>query len=325
LIGSAFLSTWFPVDASTHAEGVDSAFFGIGAVSIAILVVVVGLAIALMMSHLRKPGDPDRVPAGSLSKPLLGLWVLGALALIGFVFTVGVPGFLDQQVAPYGAYEITVNAREGAWGFTYPNGHESDTLRVSVNKPVRLTMTSADVAQTISVPELRLQQAILPGVMTHAWFETTQPGVFPIHTGAYSAATHDSLKTAVLSLTAAEFAAWMATVEDIFVGRTLAEVGELLYNRQGCAVCHSLDGSAIIGPTFQNVYGFEFLTTDGSTIVADDAYIKESILNPNASIIDGFLPVMTSYDGILGDREIEAITAFLKTLSERGDTAAQEN
>ncbi|MFT5233454.1 MAG: cytochrome c oxidase subunit 2 [Candidatus Krumholzibacteriia bacterium] len=323
MIGSAFLSTWFPTDASTHATGVDSAFFSIGAVAIIVLVVLFGLAVVVTLTHLRKSSDPERVPAGGLNLPLLGIWVVGSLAIAGFVFTIGLPGFLDQSVAPYGAYNITVNARQGAWGFTYPNGHESDTLRVKVDTPVRLTLNSADVAQTISVPELRLQQAILPGTPTEAWFEATAPGVFPIHSGAYSAATHDSLKTAVLSLTPDEFKAWLASVEDIFVGRTLAEVGELLYTSQGCAVCHSLDGSTVIGPSFKDVYGFEFLTTDGTTVLADDAYIKESILDPNASIIDGYLPVMTPYAGILGDREIEAITAFMKTLSERGDTALE--
>jgi len=140
LIGSAFLSTWFPTDASTFADGVDGAFFGIGAVAIVVLVVVVGLTMAVALTHLRKSGDPERLPAGRLNLPLLGVWVLGSLAIAGFVFTIGLPGFLDQNVAPYGAYNITVNARQGAWGFTYPNGHESDTLRVKVDTPVRLIL-----------------------------------------------------------------------------------------------------------------------------------------------------------------------------------------
>jgi cytochrome c oxidase subunit 2 len=104
----------------------------------------------------------------------------------------------------------------------------------------------------------------------------------------------------------------------------MAEVGELLYTKQGCAVCHSLDGTKLVGPSFKNVYGFEFLTTTGETVVADEAYIKESILTPNASVVAGYQPVMTPYAGILDDREIEAITAFLMTQSERGAVAEME-
>jgi cytochrome c oxidase subunit 2 len=98
----------------------------------------------------------------------------------------------------------------------------------------------------------------------------------------------------------------------------------MLYNRQGCKACHSLDGSKLVGPSLKDVYGYEFLLADGQTVLADDAFIKESILEPNATVIDGYQPVMTPYAGILGDREIEAIIEFLKTISDRGNAPGQE-
>ena len=324
MIGSVNLSAWFPEWASTFAPDVDVVFFDLYIAGAVLLVGTVGVAMVFMRTFGRKAGDPEQLPATGTNKILLGVWVLGSLLLAGFAFQGGLRGFVDQNVAPYGAFPVNVTAREGAWKFTYPDGSVVDTLRVPVGQPVQLAMTTEDISQNFSIPALRVQQAILPGRTTHAWFKTTVPGTFAIHTSAFSVPTQDSLATALLSLPAAEFAAWQAAIGDIFVGRTLPEVGELLYNQQGCKACHSLDGSKLVGPSLKNVYGFEFLTTTGQTIVADDAYIKESILTPNASIIDGFQPVMTPFAGKLGDKEIEAITEFLKTISDRGAVAGQE-
>ncbi len=324
MIGSANLTTWFPDWASTFAPDVDVPFFDLYIIATVILVLTVGLTVVFMRSFMRKEGDPEQVPAGSLNKLLLGVWVLGAIALSGFTFVSGLQGLVDQSVAPYGAYEIGVTAREGVWDFTYPDGHVADTLRVAVDQPVRLAMTSEDVSHSLSIPAMRVQQAILPGSTSMAWFEAIHAGTYPIHSGSFSALTQDSLATAVVSLPREEFEAWLAAVGDIFVGRTLPEVGQLLYNRQGCKACHSLDGSTLVGPSLKNVYGYEFKTTEGQTVLADDAFIKESILEPNATVIEGYQPVMTPYAGILSDREIEAITEFLKTISDRGNAGGQE-
>ncbi|MCB1184382.1 c-type cytochrome [bacterium] len=328
MIGSANTTAWFPEGASTHAAGVDGAFLGIYVLAICALVVTAGLAMVFVRTFLRRDGDPERMPAGSNNKLWLGLWVLGAVLLAGFAFQSGLPAFVDQNVAPYGAYTVGVTAREGAWDFTYPNGHVADTLRVEVGRPTRLVMTSADVAQGMAIPALRVQQTIFPGRTTEAWFEATAAGDFPIYSDASSVATQDSLTARLLSLSTTDFQAWLATVEDIFAGRTLAEVGELLYTKQGCMACHTLNGAPLVGPSFQNIYGHEVESTDGRKAVVDAAYIKESILTPNAFVVAGFQPVMTPYAGKLDDREIEAITEFLKSLSDHvepaGDAAADE-
>jgi cytochrome c oxidase subunit 2 len=304
---------------------VDVPFYELYVASALVLVLTVGLAVVFLRMFLRKEGDPERVPAGSLNRPLLGIWVLGAVALAGYALWSGLAGLVGQSVAPYGAYNVQVTAREGAWRFTYPEGSVSDTLRVAVGRPVRLSLTTADVSHNLLIPALRVQQPILPGRTTEAWFETTHTGTFPIHSGTFSQLTQDSVRTAVMSLAPAEFDAWRAAVGDIFVGRTLPEVGALLYERNGCKACHSLDGSRLVGPSLKNVYGFEFLTTSGQTVLVDDAYVKESILTPNVSVIDGYPPVMTPFAGVLDDRRIEAITEFLKTISDRGTVGGQED
>ena len=124
------------------------------------------------------------------------------------------------------------------------------------------------------------------------------------------------MQTVMISHSPAEFEEWLMTVSDIFAGRTYAEVGELLYNRLGCKACHTLDGTKLVGPSFKDVYGNTFETREGQTITVDAAYVKESILTPNVSVIAGYEPVMTPYEGKVSDKEIEAITAWLRTLSQ---------
>jgi cytochrome c oxidase subunit 2 len=318
LIGSANTSTWFPEAVSTHAHSVDGLTFGIYVAAVFALILFAGLALIYMFMFPRQDGDQKGEAGRRLNPILLGLWLLGAVGLGLFAFIGGIPGFVDQTVAPFDSYRIHVTARQGDWDFTYPGGHVADTLTVAVGRPVHLSLNSEDVPHSLAIPALRLNQAILPGRSTEAWFEATRPGTFVLQSNLYSGAGYDSLTTAFIALEAQEFEKWLADVSDIFIGRTLPEVGELLYSRLGCMACHSIDGSKLVGPTFKDMYGYEFDTVEGVRITVDDAYVKESILTPNVSVIAGYPPVMTPYAGLIDDREIEAITAWLKTLSDKG-------
>jgi len=318
LIGSANSSTWFPEAASTHAQNVDGLFFGIYVAAVFALFLFAGLALVYFYLFRRQGEDQKGQQGGRLNPVLLGLWLLGALGLGLFAYIGGIPGFVDQAVAPYDAYRIHATARQGDWDFAYPNGHVADTLMVAVGRPVHLTLVSEDVSHSLAIPALRVNQAIVPGRNTDAWFEATKPGTFRLQSNIYSGAGFDSMATSFIALESQEFEKWLADVSDIFIGRTLPEVGEILYNRLGCKACHTIDGTQLVGPSFKDVYGFEFDTVEGVRVTVDDAYIKESILTPNVSVIAGFQPVMTPYAGLVDDREIEAITAWLRTLSSKG-------
>jgi len=325
LIGSAILATWFPDAASTHAPGVDGPFYWIYILAVMALFLFAGLAVIYMRLYRRQDRNQLGAPVGRLNPVFLGVWVLSALALAVFAFVVGFPGFIDQTVAPYGSYGIEVTARQWSWDFTYPNGHVADTLHVAAGRPVRLDMNSEDVEHGLSIPAVRVNQAIIPGRASEAWFEATLPGTYDLHGSIFSGDSLTSMNSALVVHDNAEFLAWLDAVSDIFKGRTMVEVGELLYSRHGCAVCHTIDGTKLVGPSFLNMYGYEFDTVEGTRIKVDQVYVKESILTPNASVIAGFQPVMTPYEGVLDDREIEAITAWLDSMSDKGgDTAVSE-
>lgn len=325
-LGAQGLSSWFPEAASEHAGGVDGAFLGILAAAAFAVVLVVGLAMTFIRRFSRSDDTETGVDTGRLSYPLMGVFVLGAVALAGFSFYVGMDGFLDRTVAPYGAYEIDVTARQWDWDFTYPNGYVADTLHVAVGQPVKLVLKTEDVTHGLSVPAMRLSKTVLPGLDAETWFEATVADTFTLRSNRYSGEGYSTMQTALIAHGDGDFQAWLTAVSDIFAGRTLEEVGELLYSTKGCKACHSLDGSKLVGPSFKDVYGNTFDTREGVQVTVDDAYVKESILAPNVSVIAGYEPVMTPYEGNITDREIEAITAWLKTLSVHtpADAAGQE-
>ena len=325
LIGAAMTSSWLPEAASTHARGVDSVFYGIYAAAAVALMVGVGLALVYFRIYRRQDRDQLGSVSSGPNRLLLAAWVLGALGLAWFTYTAGIPGFVAQRVAPFDAYRIHVTARQGGWEFAYPNGHMTDTLTVQAGRPVALTMTSADVTHSLSIPAMRVHQAILPGRTTSAWFEATTPGKYDLHSNIYSGDDFTKMVTLLEVLDAAGFGRWLASVEDIFAGRTLPEVGELLYTRLGCMACHTLTGDKLIGPSFLDLYGFEFTDVNGAAYTVDDEHVRQSLLDPNALVRAEYAPVMTPFAGLVGDPEIEAITIWLKTLSSKGGTAEADS
>ncbi len=312
------MSAWFPPDASFLASEMDRAFFGIYVAAAFAVVLVVGLAFVYIMQYRRKDEGDKAFPTGKANILFQTIWVLAAVGLAVYAFGLDFCGYMDRQVAPGNALQIQVTARQWDFDFAYPNGYVADTLHVVVGQPVQLNIHSEDVIHSLTIPALRLNQAALPGQQTTAWFQADRPDTYDVRSNIYSGDGFPEMQTALVTHTAADYKAWMATVTDIFAGKTMEEVGELLYNKQGCKACHSLDGSKLVGPSFKDLYGNTFDTKEGVRIVADDAYIKESILTPNVSVIAGFEPVMTPYAGKLDDKEIEAITAWLKSMSQFG-------
>ncbi|MEN8008448.1 MAG: cytochrome c oxidase subunit II [Candidatus Krumholzibacteriota bacterium] len=318
MIGSAILATWFPEAASTHAAGVDEPFYWIYIAAVLALFLFVGLAAIFLWIFRRQDRNQLGAETGRLNPVFLGLWILGALGLAVFAFVAGFPGFIDQNAAPYGAYGIDVTARQWGWDFVYPNGHVADTLHVATGTPVHLTLGTEDVEHGLSIPAMRVNQAVIPGSQSETWFEATTAGTYQLRGSIFDGDGFSSMNSALVVHEPQDFVAWMNEVSDIFKGRTMPEVGELLYTRLGCMACHTTNGQKLVGPTFLDMYGFEFDTVEGTRITVDDAYIRESILEPNVSVIAGFQPVMTPFAGLVTDQEIEAITAWLKTLSSKG-------
>lgn len=158
---------------------------------------------------------------------------------------------------------------------------------------------------------------VLPNRYTLTWFEATQTGVYDLLCTEFCGSGHSEMLGTVTVLTDDEYLAWAESVsDDANADVPLDELGEKLYTTKACVTCHSIDGTTGVGPTLKNVYNHEVELEDGSKVLADENYLRQSILEPQADIVKGFQPVMPTYQGLLKDREVDALITYIKSISE---------
>jgi cytochrome c oxidase subunit 2 len=306
---------WLPEEGSTTAGEVDWIFNFILAISVFFFALIVILTVYFLLRYRRRAGvEAEKTAHGSV--PLELTWTVIPTILVIVIFYFGFTGYMDMKVAPEGAYEIQVTGQKWQWFFTYPNGHVEGNLHVPVDEPVKLVMTSEDVIHSLYIPAFRTKMDLVPGRYTTTWFEATKPGTYVLFCAEYCGTGHSDMGALVIVHPPGEFEAWLADAGNIVDRMSPSQAGELLYNTRGCKQCHSIDGSAGIGPTFKGVFGHSYPMKDGEQVTADENYIRESILDPQAKIVAGFDPVMPTYKGKLKDNEITAIIEFIKTLKE---------
>ncbi len=285
----------------------------------------------------RRKGPNDKVSTIHGNHTLEVVWTVVPTILCLIIFWVGMEVWDDMRTMPEDALEVKVNARKWAWTFTYsdPKGeYIFDTpegevkldgkvvpgeLYVPVGQKVKFTMTSEDVIHSMYVPEFRVKEDIVPSLYTYLWFQADKPGVYNIFCTEYCGDDHSGMLGKVHVL---DMATWERFVRDQPLDprdkkRVGAELGEYLYVQNNCKGCHTADGSKSVGPTFKNLIGRSELMEGDSTLVVDENYIRESILVPKAKIVKGYPSnQMTSFEGILSDKDIDAIIDYMKTLSE---------
>jgi cytochrome c oxidase subunit 2 len=279
---------------------------------VVLFVLVVGAMLYLAYRYRRR--SPEDRPTLVHENPIVEIsWVVIPTILVLIVFTWGFKGYVKQAVAPPNAYEIQAEAWQWNWLFEYPNGTQTDTLYVPVDRPVRVNMSSRDVLHSFYIPAFRVKHDVLPNRYTSVWFEATKPGTYEIFCTEYCGTQHSGMNKYVKAVSQQEFNDWLeagGAADDL----PLPEYGEILYKQQGCNSCHSIDGSRIVGPTFKGLYGLEHAMADGEMVVADDNYLRESIVAPGAKIVEGYPNIMpASYDE-LTERQLSALIAYIEAL-----------
>ncbi len=307
-------SFWLPPKSSTVAPAVDAVFNVIYWVSVVFFVLIVVTMVVFLFKYRRRPGVEPK-PAPSHNTVLELTWSGLPLLLVIAIFYLSYRVYLDMVTPPQNAYEVVVTAQKWSWSFTYPNGYIDPELHVPVDKPVRLVMTSEDVIHSLFVPAFRIKMDVVPGRYTKAWFQATEPGEYVIFCTEYCGTGHSDMLSQVVVHPPGEFETWLADASNFLATMPPHEAGEKLVTARGCPQCHSADGSAGIGPTFQDLYGKTHALADGSMITVDENYVRESILEPMAKVVAGYEPVMPTYQGRLEDDEILAIIAYLKVLA----------
>lgn len=308
----AEVSSWMP-RASTAAEQVDWVFGLILGICMVFAIGIFGALVVFVVRYRRR----DRSPATRATHHNTWLelaWTIIPAILLAVIFVAGLTGFIQLSTPPEGAYEIKVNGKKWVWAFQYENGYIDDTLHVPVDRPVILTMTSDDVIHSMYIPAFRLKRDVIPGRYTKLWFEATEAGTFDLFCAEYCGTKHSDMISTVTVHPPGEFDRWLATASNFLETMSPAEAGRTLYKRRGCAQCHSVDGSRMVGPSFYQSFGTTAGLDDGTSVTVNENYIRESILEPQTKARAGYQKVMPTYQGQLKDAEIDAIIEYIKTL-----------
>lgn len=322
-----------PEQASTVAQEIDTLhYFVIITTMLGATVVALMAAIFILRYREREDGSERNRTQHWEMGTTLKVGLFGMLILL-FVWWwwLGIQQYMRIQVAPKETDEIYVVAKQWMFKFSYPEGNSSvHTLYVPAGRPIKLIMTSRDVIHDFYVPEFRVKQDIVPGLYTTVWFEAPEPGTYDILCAEFCGTGHSEMRGSVVVLPPARYAAWLegttdrdaATVERAELARQpakgleLVDVGRAVAVEHGCLRCHTTDGTPHIGPSFANLYGTIVPLADGGTILADEAYLTQSMMDPLAHVHRGYQPIMPSYKGLLQAPEVAALLELMKALRE---------
>jgi len=219
--------------------------------------------------------------------------------------------FRAYSQPPPNAIGIYVLGKQWMWKIQYPGGQrEINELHVPVGRPVELTLASEDVIHSFYIPAFRLKHDAVPGSYQTFWFEATTPGRYRIYCAEYCGTDHSQMKGWVTVMEPAAYQSWLSNGN-----RSAVEQGQALFTQFGCVTCH-VENAQGRCPSLRNVYGRPVQLEDGRTVTADDAYVRESILHPNAKIVKGYKPdVMPVFDGQVSEEDLVQLLVYVKSLS----------
>jgi len=303
-----------PPARSTLASETDALFHFINVTSI-ILLVGITFAILYFAWKYRRKSEDDVTPVITHNNKLEITWSVIPLIMVMIVFGWGFSGYMNLVTPPDDAYEIRVEGASWNWRFFYDNGAVSvNELNVPVDRPIKLIMSSTDVIHSFYVPDFRVKRDVLPNRYSSIWFEATETGQSVIFCTEYCGEQHSNMDGMVNVMSQDEFDTWLESGNAVDESIPPAERGEALVSQNGCNACHSVDGSSGVGPSFAGLWGSERTFQNAEPVTADENYIRESILESNAKILEGYDPVMPSYQGVINDQQIGDIIEYIKTL-----------
>ncbi len=281
-----------------------------------ILASLIALTIAVLIIYFGvkyRRRSEDEIPEQRVGSIRLELaWTVIPLGAALFFFVWGANVYLKDAQPPDNTTDITVVAKQWMWEFQHAEGQrEINVVHVPIGRPIKFTMISQDVIHSLFIPDFRVKQDVLPGRYTTVWFQATTPGRFHLFCTQYCGTGHADMTAWVIAMPPAEFEAWL---QGGSAAESPATTGAQLFQRYGCNSCHRSDvpGRA---PNLEGIYGKPVQLQGGGTVIADDAYLHESIINPTAKIVAGYQPIMPSFQGQLSEDQILQIIAYIKSLS----------
>jgi cytochrome c oxidase subunit 2 len=298
----------------TTTEAVDKAFYVIFGISgVALLGITV--AVVYLAWRYNRKRQPLPISQKDHNIWLEITWTIIPSILVMVMFWYGWEGYLSLRRIPDNAIPVKASARMWSWLFTYENGKTSDKLYVPVGEPVKVRLVAEDVLHSFYVPAFRVKRDCVPGMDNYVWFVAEQPGSYDVFCAEYCGVAHSQMVTTVEAIPAPEFAAWLSAKPAV------VDVGRELLQKHGCLGCHSMDGTRMVGPSFQGIGGRQVTVTSNGetrTLITDRGYLEKSIIDPGADIVEGYPPAMPAYDGRIPNEELSGIVDYLMGLKADG-------
>jgi cytochrome c oxidase subunit II len=300
----------FPERASTIAGRVDALYFFLIAIAAFFSLLIAGLIVYYAVKYRRR--SPDAVGTVVHGGIVLEIaWTIIPLLISMVIFVWGASIFFAMSRPPDETLNVYVVGKQWMWKFQHLDGErEINELHVPVGRAVKLIMTSEDVIHDVFVPAFRVKADVLPGRYTNIWFQPTKPGRYHLFCAEYCGTRHSGMIGEVVVMEPSEYQAWLSggTPEG-----SLASAGEKLFADLACNTCHRPEAQGR-GPMLQGLFGKTVTLQTGQTVVADEAYIRESILNPSAKVTAGFQPIMPTFQGLVSEEQLLELIEYVKTL-----------
>ena len=323
----------FPEAASSVAGDVDLLFLVWSVISAFFTVLIAGLILYFMARYRRRHAEE----VGEAERAAMWLevgWSVIPLIIMLVMFVWGTQVFFKIYRAPKDAVRYSGVGKRWMWKFQHPTGQrEINTLHVPVGLPIRVDLQSEDVIHSFFVPAFRVKQDAVPGRVTSVWFQATKPGVYHLFCAEYCGGEHSRMIGSVIVLEPREYENWLAGAA---AGQSMAASGAALFESLACVTCHRMGtpagaagtpagtGAIVRGPSLEGLYNSQVRLADGRTVLADDEYLRESIVNPQAKIVSGWDPVMPTFQGQLTEEQISQLIAYVRSLGGTAGTAKVE-
>lgn len=299
----------FPQQASSLAGQVDALYFFLVAVAGFFATVISLAVIVFAVKYRRRQANEVGAPIHG-STALEIAWSVIPLGIVLVIFVWSSAIYLAISRPPRNARDVYVVGKQWMWKVQHPEGRrEINELHIPVGRPIRLTMGSEDVIHSFYIPAFRVKADVVPGRLTTLWFEATRPGRYRLFCAEYCGAQHSGMIGWVEAMEPAAFQAWLAGGSE----GSLASSGEKLFHDLACNSCHRPDSQGR-GPVLDGLFGKPVVLQSGQTIVADEAYIRESIVNPQAKLVAGYAPIMPTFQGLVSEEGLLQLVAYIKAL-----------
>ena len=303
----------FPPAASTTAGEVDALYMFVIAISAIMTVLIFCCVFIFAVKYRRRdPGERPKPIHGSI--PLEIAWTVIPFCIMLVMFAWGTELYYKNYTPPANSLDVYVTGKQWMWKVQYPDGQrEINELHVPTGRPVKLTLASEDAIHSFYVPAFRVKHDVVPGQYETLWFQATTPGRYHIFCAEYCGTGHASMGGWVTVMEPAAFETWLSGGGS---GGSMKDQGEKLFTQYGCVTCHLLDTKGRC-PSLRNVFGHPVQLDDGRVVPADEAYVRESILNPNAKIVAGYKrDIMPVFQGQISEEALLQLIVYIKSLSD---------